>query len=289
MKDTEFPAIYQSADLAAIKSQRTHYRLILAQLALLVVVAAITSVNWDSFREPAAIGLAILLLITVGLNALVFGKKYDKSWFLSRSIAESVKVESWKFMMRTPPYDGSDNESGAKFVDRLKEIIGIQRPLPDDFLAQNPSTGEISKEMRSVRRGDIDQRKSFYLANRLNDQKTWYSKKAELNHSREQVWFFVFWGFQVLAAVIAIVVVAVGLPLLNPVGIITTIAAAAFSWREAKKFSELTQSYGMVSKELSLVGSKLEDVLTETSLQDLVADVERIISREHTVWLARRL
>ena len=122
------------------------------------------------------------------------------SWVESTQ-PESVKVESWKFMMRTPPYDLNDNESDTKFVTRLLEVISIERPLPTDFLAENPTTGEITKEMRSIRQGNTEQRKSFYLANRLKDQKKWYSEKAKFNNSKERFWFAIFWAFQILASI----------------------------------------------------------------------------------------
>lgn len=46
-------------------------------------------------------------------------------------IAESVKVETWRFMMKVEPYDHNttDYEAENRFLKHLKEILYSHKPL----------------------------------------------------------------------------------------------------------------------------------------------------------------
>ncbi len=100
-------------------------------------------------------------------------------------------------------------------MNRLQEVLEIQRPLPSEFLAENPGASEITDGMRKIRKGNISERASFYILNRLSDQRKWYSEKATFNQSKQNLWFGVFRAFQILAALIAILVIGTGLPALR--------------------------------------------------------------------------
>jgi hypothetical protein len=56
----------------------------------------------------------------------------------------------------------------------------------------------------------------------------------------------------------------------------------------ARSYRELSQSYGLIAQELSFLEEEANQVSNQDELDALVQDVERTISREHTIWLARR-
>jgi len=67
-----------------------------------------------------------------------------------------------------------------------------------------------------------------------------------------------------------------------------TMVAAFVSWIEVKRHRELKTSYAIAASELGEIGALATSVCTERDLQSLVENGESAISREHTLWLARR-
>jgi hypothetical protein len=143
--------------------------------------------------------------------------------------------------------------------------------------------------MRLVRNETLEQRRSYYVKNRINEQKDWYARKADWNKSQGSMWFVIAWTLQVATAAIAIIVISFGDLFMNPVGILTTASAGMLSWIHARNYRELSQSYSLVAQELSLLEDRAKQVQTEEKMAEIVLDTERTISREHTIWLARRL
>ena len=66
------------------------------------------------------------------------------------------------------------------------------------------------------------------------------------------------------------------------------LASAFIAWMEVKQHSELAQAYSVAEFDLSLVEERGDYVCDETTFSSFVADAENAISREHTLWIARR-
>ena len=67
-----------------------------------------------------------------------------------------------------------------------------------------------------------------------------------------------------------------------------TLITSVIAWMQIKNYQELTHSYALTAHELSVIKSKIGQVDSEKSLDNFVDDSETAISREHTMWLARR-
>ncbi len=93
---------------------------------------------------------------------------------------------------------------------------------------------------------------------------------------------------QFAAVSAAIIIVGLAGSWLNPVGLLTTIATGALSWSQARKYRELSESYALVCEQLGLLEDLAGRVPTEDGLTEIIADAERTISQEHSIWLARR-
>ena len=87
--------------------------------------------------------------------------------------------------------------------------------------------------------------------------------------------------------------------LINLTGAFSAVAAASMAWLQMKRYQDLAQAYALVAHELGLIEVQAEDVrrLIETQAQrvhreehlaSFVANAENAISREHTMWVARR-
>ncbi len=292
MRPEDYPETFRTFDELAIRSQAAHFRTILLEIVLLIGTAAIGSVFWEalpSWRALGAVASGVILFLIVIAGLVRFARKFDHVWFASRAVAESVKIESWRFMMKVELYSGNDTDSGEKFRVRLKEILSSApdeaRSLVSVATAASP---QVSDTMARVRRMSFEGRRDFYRTNRLADQRTWYTSEASWNSRRESRWFFTSLVLQVVAAIGALGFVLTP-SALAPVGILTTAAAASQSWGNAKRHRELSQSYGMISRELAVLDDRSAAISTEKELARLVEDVERAVSREHTLWIVRRL
>ena len=65
-------------------------------------------------------------------------------------------------------------------------------------------------------------------------------------------------------------------------------AASLIAWMQVKRYQELAQSYGLATQELGLIASRGLHVASDEELSKFVAESETAISREHTLWTARR-
>lgn len=286
--------MYQESDSCAINTQKKHFLLAKTRIALLLVVATVAAVEWDeisAFKTPAAFAIGLFLTIPLVLTALGDAKRFDKIWFSSRAVAESVKKETWLFIMKSRPYDELITETEAEnlFLDRLEQIRQSQPVICSILTQYSEGKSQVTPLMKSVRSRNVADRLAYYLSDRVLDQKQWYTNKAKSNHSQETKWFIFTWILQVLAVILAFVVIFFNGLLINPVGILTTAGAGVLSWLNARNYRELSLSYGLIAQRLSILQEQRKEPMTEESLATKVSDFEQAISTEHTIWLTRRV
>ena len=65
-------------------------------------------------------------------------------------------------------------------------------------------------------------------------------------------------------------------------------AAAFVAWLQLKRHQELANSYALAAQELSFIAEQIQRVETAGEFSKFVSDAENAISREHTLWAARR-
>jgi hypothetical protein len=293
MTTTDYPALFSASDTASIRAQAAYLRILWAHLFSLVLAgltARIAGAVGPSSYRLLANATAVILAVGLLLMWVLRAKRYEKVWFDCRAVAESVKTAAWRYMMRAPPYD---RDEGEAHVDTgfLKDLGNIReaRPGVSAHLAGLLSGAtQISDAMRRTRALPLDERKKTYLRDRLVDQKTWYEDKARSNRSAASVWFWTVAGLQVVALCLAIVQSDAPLLSIDPVPTIMAIAAAFVAWTQAKRHDELTQSYSLAAQELSSLEALAPTVSDPKNFQTFVTQVEGAISREHTLWMARR-
>jgi hypothetical protein len=100
-----------------------------------------------------------------------------------------------------------------------------------------------------------------------------------------------------LLAVIACQAIAIGAAVLlvrwpdfnfNIASVFSAAAAAFIAWQELKRHQELAFAYGQAAHEIGLVLARERYIDTEVEFSAFVSDAENAISREHTMWTARR-
>jgi len=291
MSDRDYPGLFQGADAAAASAQKTYFllqRLYLGSLIVGGMIGMLTSL----FTGGKLTWTYTLMAIVLSMGLLVLwisrSRRDDNAWFDCRAIAESVKTATWRFMMIAPPFQNHDAVD-QHFVSELQEIRNA-RPECQNHLAGVVAASKtaITDFMRKVRGVAYDNRKRFYIEQRLRDQKSWYSRKAELNARRGAQWFWGTAGLQAIAVVVAIIQASTGGVGINMVPVLTTCAAVVAAWNQMKRHDELKKTYALASQELGELEAIANNLDSENDFQKLVEQVEEAISREHTMWCARR-
>lgn len=287
--DSDFPSLFQVADGTSINSQICYTRLIRADLILLVIGALLSSITVENPEIKMWMNIvgAILLLLAFFISLGLRFTRYEKVWYGGRAVAESVKTISWRYMTTAEPF--SSNLAAADvdqlFTNRLQEILTERRNLAVDF-AENMAD-QISQRMKTVRALSFADRKEVYLRDRVREQRSWYSTKSGLNRSSEQKFFW----FAIVIQFIAFALAAYQIKNPNALNLAAVFAAGTtsiFSWMQIRKFQELAQVYALTAQELGFVDARSTAVTNDQELSSFVSDSENAISREHTMWVARR-
>jgi hypothetical protein len=291
MSNEHYPGLFQGADAVSVSAQKTYFLLQWAHLGSLVlgsVVAASTVLAPGMMHAWLYAASAIVLALGLLIFWIGRSRQDDKAWFDCRAIAESVKTVTWRFMMRVPPFE-SEDRVGERFVAALREIRqaipGAEAHLVG---AEGADACPITDFMRQARSLPVGERKQFYIENRLRNQKSWYSRKGSVNASYGVRWFWTTACLQALAITIAIIQAAAGGLGFNLVPILTTCAAAVAAWNQMKRHDELKKTYALASQELAELEAIASGLTTDSVFPQLVEQVEEAVSREHTMWCARR-
>jgi hypothetical protein len=240
-------------------------------------------------RDHIVSGTIALLMFAALIVGLVLRLAHmDDAWFRARAFAENAKGAAWRFMMKPKPTVVTEDEAEEKaFLEELQQIRG-RFPQVERHLSKYDKGGkELTAKMREIRAMQIDDRLSFYLRSRLQDQIDWYRQKAKTNAEAESRWFALILIVEAVA-IIAAVVRILTVHEYNPTGGIAAVAACCLAWTQTKRFSDLANTYGVACRDLNGLRTRAEHVHDEAAVQQFVAEVETAVSREHRLWLERR-
>lgn len=289
MQYASYPALFRSADNASNKKQKAYLRLIGAEYAVLLLASVLS----DSAFKGSIFYLLYAFIFAVSLALLLARNlwKLQQDWYRCRALAESVKTLTWRYIMRAAPFaDGSPlQDARAEFRNHLYRTFDANRATAEKIDPNWSSADQITDEMDRIRAFSLDERKKYYTAHRLNDQRAWYMRKAgENNRSARN---------SVIAAVVAYALAfALALARIRfpdwqffwGIGPIIVFAASLIGWMEVKKFNELGAAYTVTAHEIGLIKPKLDAVNSESDFSDFINDAELAFSREHTLWIARQ-
>jgi len=290
VNQADFPACYINSDIASGRGQNYYKRITYGILFLLFISTVYNSISGilqiDS-ELPNKINAFILLITAVGSTYMVFFKP-EKDWYVGRAVSESVKTLSWRFMMRSEPFNtDTEQESINTFTDRLKDII--IEANKEGFSAKDvsPHSDVITPKMTEVRNLTYLERKDFYSKYRINDQVEWYGKESIRNGNLAVTYGIVLITFQVVAA-IYLYFFSQFLEVFKLNEVMIYVATATISILEMNKHKDLRQSYALTKSELTFISTRFGSIQDKNELNQFVLEAEQAISREHTMWLARR-
>ncbi|MFM2183248.1 MAG: hypothetical protein RJB61_1542 [Actinomycetota bacterium] len=284
----ELPAAFAVADAVSMRAQRLTKNLVRLELSL-ALVAGVLGLGRVMVKGHDALALgATAAFVAVLVSTLIRSlKDVESAWYLGRAQAESARTLAWRFAVGGDPFPAGTNEAESEedFLRRIQEVVdfmadrGLSAPADAD-------SRQLTDSLRSARRSAFEDRRTLYLNGRIDYQIRWYTDKAEAARRRQNLWTVT----ACTAATIGILaglarfVDATGTDLL---GVMAAAFGAAIAWAQLNQFKTLTSSYAVAQQELILVRDRLLSTPSE-KWATFVSDSEDAISREHSMWLARR-
>ena len=285
MQKEDFPALYRSANELSLEFQ-THFLRTLGLHLILLVIAAILSIVSIPHWSIATLQL-LALLGALFCSIYLFSKRPDRYWYAGRAVAESIKTITWRYVCCAEPFQGGNDLARKDFQQKLKAILDQNKDVAQEY-SKHLDSPQITAVMTTMRDLSLDERRKIYTADRINDQLTWYAKKATFNKKASTGFFWMLIatnGAAVLCSILRITFVDVAF---WPTDIFVAAAASLLSWMQAKRFSELASSYALAANEIGLIREQSLQPCTENEFSLFVSDAENAFSREHTQWVARK-
>jgi hypothetical protein len=281
----ELPGIHDAADEAAARGQRAFLALSACRL-ISILVAALAGAFMFGLPDCALLGWVVLFaFVAAGVSeVLLIATQPERDWYAGRAIAESAKTLAWRYAVGGQPFrtDLDPDEAENVMRERLLQVVDQGK----DRLNVGGKPAAVTPSMKTLRGSPFEVRRAAYLDSRTREQRSWYSRKAELNSRRATA------GRYVLLSGEFVAVVAAALALqadrwFDFAGIVAALLASLAAWMAIKQHSQLTSAYRVAAVELSIQEDALATV-GEDKWAQAVADAEEAISREHTMWLASR-
>jgi len=285
MNEKEFPCYYVDSDTASRFAQKTYKSLIWVGIALMFIATIIESLSiTQELKQFSGIAVFVSGLLTICLTLF----KPEKNWYKGRAIAESIKTLSWRYMMHVDPFDANDDAQNLiYFTERLDEI---NKQANQEGFIPKPNkhhSDVITSKMADIRSKNFLERKDFYKTNRIENQIDWYVKKSRNNKIFGTVCS---WTIIVCQIIAGIYLLKYDSPhsSINLNSIMIFVATSIIGVVELYKFKDLHQAYALTQQELNIIRTRFGVIRDDVSFNQFVIEAEQAISREHTMWLARR-
>ena len=289
LQEPDFSALYRTASAVSQSGQRSTKRLVKGELWALVLAggAGVESLRVGTAGlDVLAAASGVLFLASLGCLLLRLWRRPDEAWYGGRAAAESVKTLAWRYAVAGDPFPitSTDRVAARTYLARLEEILA---ELPRVELGRTaPDDSELTPAMKALRAAPFPARRAAYERDRVVDQIRWYSTRADQHDARARRWL----GVTALASVLGVVAAAVkmvGVIDFDLLGVAAAAASAAIAWNQLNQYRALVTAYRLAARELTIIRGQIEYV-DEAEWAAFVSDAEDAVSREHTLWLARR-
>lgn len=282
-----YPALADAADTESARAQHLFLLLNGLQLGVLALVAIISGWGPSDPAHQRALAWTVsgLMFAALGLAIALRIGKFDDRWFKSRAFAEGVKGAVWYFMM------SPRGEADARQTEYRQRVRELQERLPEvwqEVVLVAPEEPSVTPQMRQLQQASVEEKAELYRRERLRDQLQWYASKSQQNKSRERGWFWLIFIVDFVAIAYS-VLQALLLWQYNAVGGFAAVTSTLVAWIQIKRFSDLRLSYAIAAGDLNRINEEREHVSSEQELQQFTQEVETAVSREHSMWLAKRM
>lgn len=285
MNNSDLPALFRAADEAS-KTQRGRYFAATAAILALAVVAGIFgTIDIRAGGADWAAAVATISFVAGLISGIyILWERPERQWYDARAAAESVKTLAWRYSVGGSDFPiepvGSDADS-----ELVKRLSSLSHALDHVSLALAPGA-QISSRMRELRNADFETRRAAYRERRIADQREWYTAAAKTNSRRALQWRLASLGAQ-LTGVIGGILRTTETIRFDLLGIAAAAVAAILAWLQTREHATLAEAYAVTARELALADEQAQ-AATADDWPTVVDNTEAAVSREHTLWRARR-
>lgn len=283
----ELPALYRSADKQAETAQNRTLLAVKASLggAVIGAIFGAVSIGSGAVDWSGVIAAAAFLIASIAAAWLLWAKP-EMRWYEARAAAESSKTLAWQYGVGGGEFartEDSEDAVRSLFLDRIGEVLeGLEILLPPQ-----PGESQLTSSLAALRESSLEARRSAYLSDRISEQRSWYASKAQWNETRRIAWTVASVAFLSAGLVFGVARAFLGLDadLLGPAA---AAAGSAMAWARSKDYADLAAAYAVTAHELALIEAEADTTRGEGEWASFVQRAEQAISREHTLWKARR-
>jgi hypothetical protein len=285
----DFPLLLDVAEGISAAGQGEARRVVGWELGLAVLGALCGLVSWQVGGEHvdvvAGIG-TLAFLVAIGVAIAHINRNPEGRWYRGRAAAESVKTLTWLYAVGGNPFPVGDGDTDERLLNRLGELVDSLKELDQSGVGVDSPRPQITEAMRRTRALPVADRRRAYQQGRLDDQVAWYSQKARLHARHATRWMGIAITANVVGAVAGFLrtIDVVDVDLL---GVAAAVAGAAVAWTNLLQHRTLANSYAVAVQDLTLIRDRA-DLVEDDAWPRFAGDAEDAISREHTLWLARR-
>ena len=289
ISDNTFPCFFRLADQQAIKSQKQYLSALKWSIWLIIGASILAYIrNFKGF-ECIDWLIGVLLLMNLLLNWWIQTAKMDNLWYDYRSIAESIKTLTWKYMLKVTPFAGDESDCTREFRKRVTKILNNKMVL-HKYQAIPANKPFITKDMKDIRQCDLQTRALIYTQYRIQDQADWYEKKSKYNKKMGTRFYICYMLLNISLLVFIIISICKFNGKELPLDLFMILVTSIQTWTQIKKYSDLANSYALATQEIALIREEKPSFSKgeEEKFSKYVSDCENAFSREHTQWYARK-
>lgn len=279
--EQHMPELYRVADSASTRGQNRFKARTAVALILLIVatVGGIIDQPWASLMSAAAFAAGTVM------TTLWMLRRYENQWYDGRAAAESAKSLTFKYAVGGEPYSVPSQNARGEYIDDLGAIAAkLDRAnSPVKVSADLPDLEQLDQ----IRDLGWEQRRVVYQTQRIEDQLAWYTKRAAEHRDAGRLWQRAVIGLNSVG-VVGAVLKATDTLHFDLLSLCATLAAAAAAWLSAVDHLRIARAYDFTATELEAVLKRCKAIANAEEWPGFVADAEETMSREHTLWEARR-
>ena len=276
------PSLHTLTNTESERSKKYFFLLFLFNLTVIFIAILLAVIDSDKLR----VYIGILFLIGSFTTIFLTIKHFEKKWYNSRAIAESIKTLAWKYSVGGEPFDIDKDqvEVDRSFLNYISEITLENSEFKELVEGSSVGNKEITENMKKCRALSLDERKAIYLKHRIQDQKNWYSKESKIHKKWVTRYLAAIIGAEFLSAVFSF---ALNVHFQMDI-ILANITFVLFSFLQTNQHKELAQAYSVTFVEINIIEAKSDTIKAENDFIEFVCESERAFSREHVLWLARK-
>lgn len=149
---------------------------------------------------------------------------------------------------------------------------------------------QITEKMLNIRKLSFEERKKYYIDQRIEKHIKEYSKKYVLNKKRTLTGFIIVISCNILAVIFTLIKIINDSEQYFSINILIIImAVSTLTWIYLKKYQELACSYKLTAHEIEVIKGLSEEIKTENDFSIFVINAEKAFSRKYTQWVVNKI